>query len=284
MTALALLLVLQLCTPLRTQQVGSLPAQINEASGVALSRVFPGRVYHVNDSGSEGVIYATNIAGNELQLGRVQGFKPKDVEDLRLGPCGNGKDCLFIADIGDNDHNRRTIEVIVVEEPSRMNGPLSIRKRIRMRYPDLPHDAESLAVHPDGTILILTKNENGLEQLFRLTRTQWQNSDNTVAMLAPAGSINIRSILPNTDSFGIRPTSMDISSDGKRLLVLTYRDAIEFAIDIRKPEPLSLARRIPVDFLMQQEAVAYTPDGSSFIYTTEYQLLPAWIMKAACGK
>jgi len=284
MTTLAAFLFLQLCAQPQTQHVGNLPAQIDEASGIAVSRAYPGRVYHMNDSGSEAVIYVTNTAGGKAQTVTVRNFDPDDVEDLGLGPCGNGRSCLFIGDIGDNDFKRKTIELIVVEEPSELRGSVPIFRRVRMQYPDAPHNSESLAVHPDGTVFLLTKDERGTERVFKLSKEQWQASGNGVQTLRPAGTINFRNILPDTGAFGIRPTAMDISEDGRRLLVLTYRDAVEFALDIRKAEPLSQPLRIALQFLIQQEAVAYVPGESSFVYTSEYQIFPAWIMKASCGR
>jgi len=182
-----------------------------------------------------------NIAGNELQLGRVQGFKPKDVEDLRLGPCGNGKDCLFIGDIGDNDLKRRTIEVIVVEEPSadeRTNTDFANASGC-----DIPIGLtmpESLAVHPDGTILVLTKNENGFGTAvpadqdamaeYRRHRGQcWPGRiDQHAIDIAKYGFVWNKT----PPQWIYRVTESDSGTD--------LRDAIEFTIDIRKPEPLSL--------------------------------------------
>ena len=283
MTALALLLVAQLCANPQFRHLGTLPPEIDEASGVAFSTKFPERVYHVNDSGGEMLIYSTNLAGSVMQKVRVRGYDPHDVEDLRLANCGNGGSCLFIADIGDNDRQRKTIEVIVIAEPTRMTGDVAIRKRVELRYPDGAHDSESFVIHPDGTFLLFTKDGAGSERLFTLSQEEWQDGVGTQTLKA-RGSVSFRSILPDTDTFGVRPTSMDVSPDGKRLLVLTYRDAIEFSLDLNRPLPLTNPRRLHVEFLMQQEAVAYTRDGMGFIYSTEQLLLPAWIMEGSCPK
>src|SRR5437870_1847098 len=103
MKSLVLVLALQLCTQWQEQHIGTLQTPIDEASGVALSRAFPGRMYHVNDSGSGGVIYATDMQGKQIGTIGIKDFAPIDMEELRLGPCGNGRSCLFIGDIGDND-------------------------------------------------------------------------------------------------------------------------------------------------------------------------------------
>src|SRR5262245_20941733 len=153
---LRLLLFLQLCTSWQEAvKIGELPARINEASGLAISKAYPGRMYHVNDSGDSGTFFVTDMSGGKMQQIRVAGFHPTDVEDMRVAPCGEGRSCIFLADIGDNDRDRHTIELALIEEAATFRQSVRPWKTVRMRYPDGPHDAESMAIHPDGTILIL---------------------------------------------------------------------------------------------------------------------------------
>jgi hypothetical protein len=74
------------------------------------------------------------------------------------------------------------------------------------------------------------------------------------------------------------PTDMTISDDGTRLLVLTYTDAVEYTMDLKEQQ------KIRLNFLQQQESVAYLPGSRAFIYTTEKSLpiLPQWIMRVDC--
>jgi hypothetical protein len=77
---------------------------------------------------------------------------------------------------------------------------------------------------------------------------------------------------------GNPPTDMAISDDGARLLVLTYKDAVEYSMDFKQKQEIRL------NFLQQQESVTYLPGRRSFIYTTERLLpiLPQWIMRVDC--
>src|SRR5215470_7452378 len=96
--------------------IGDLQAQLKEASGVAASRRFPGRLYHINDSGDTGRFYITGMDGRETRIVNVAGWNPVDTEALSLGPCPGGGSCLFLGDIGDNDRNRKSIEITAVDE------------------------------------------------------------------------------------------------------------------------------------------------------------------------
>jgi len=245
--------------------IGDLQIQLQEASGVAVSRRFPNRLYHINDSGDAGRFYITNMQGLQTRPVAVTGFKPLDTEAISLGGCGQGKWCLFIGDVGDNQRHRESVEIVTVEELEQFPASVPPAARLKLRYPDGPHDTESLAVHPDGTIYVLTK-----EQPARLFKANSQLSNQ---MLTPVMTLDA----------GGRPTDMAISDDGTRLLVLTYLDAVEFGIDFHHPGPPRYRQTIHVRFLQQQEGVAYLPGSRSFIYTTERLVFPAWIMRVDCA-
>jgi len=257
----------QLCTDWKEAvQVGELESQLKEASGVALSRQFSGRLYHINDSGDTGRFFMTGMNGKITGTVHVTGFDPVDTEALSLGPCpvrGSGapRKCLYLGDIGDNDKNRKSIEIVVIEEMQNFPQTVSPRSRLKLQYPDGPHDAESMAVHPDGTIFVLTKERPA--KLFKAESNVPEQTLTAVTTLDTGGP----------------PTDMAISDDGSKLLVLTYTDAIEYTMDLKQQH------KIPLKFLQQQEGVAYLPQSRSFIYTTErfLALLPQWIMRVDCN-
>ncbi|MEZ4548371.1 MAG: hypothetical protein R3B51_11955 [Thermodesulfobacteriota bacterium] len=59
--------------------------RIDEASGVAVSAKFPGRLYHINDSGGGPYFYITNMdGGNTRRPSRIEGYDSKrlDFEDM----------------------------------------------------------------------------------------------------------------------------------------------------------------------------------------------------------
>ena len=245
-------------------RIGELQVQLTEASGLAASRQFPGRLYHINDSGETGKFFITGMDGKDTRSVRINDFEPEDTEALSLGPCP-GKDsisCLYIGDIGDNDVKRKSIEIVVVDEVRSFSQNVKARSRLKLLYPDGPHDAESMAVHPNGDIYILTKENPA--RLYKANPNAVLQTLTPVITLQPGG----------------RPTDMAISDDGTRLLVLTYMDAVEYSMDFKQQQ------KIRLNFLQQQESVAYLPGSRSFIYSTEQLLqgLPQWIMKVNCEK
>src|SRR5262249_16494699 len=153
---------------------------------------------------------------------------------LTLGRCpGKGSvSCLYLGDIGDNDRKRKSIQIVVVDEMQDFQHTVSPRSRLTLRYPDGPHDAEGMALHPNGTIFILTKERPA--GLFKANPNLKEQTLTAVTTLDP-GSV---------------PTDIAISDDGRRLLVLTYVDAVEYSMDFK--EHLN----IQLKFLQQQESVA----------------------------
>jgi hypothetical protein len=87
-----------------------------EASGVAVSRRSPGRLGAHNDSG-DAVLLALDTRGSVTGRVRVSGVKVEDWEAVAVGPCPAGS-CIYIADIGDNEAERKRITIYRVSEPS----------------------------------------------------------------------------------------------------------------------------------------------------------------------
>ena len=119
--------------------------RIDESSGlVARGRTF----WTVNDSGDEAVVYAVDgRTGATTGTTSYAGAEPDDVEALAPGPGAT----LWVGDIGDNNRDRSTVAVHRV-------GADGSTARFELAYPDGPHDAEALLVHPrTGRVLVVSK-------------------------------------------------------------------------------------------------------------------------------
>jgi hypothetical protein len=124
-------------------------ARITESSGLATDP--GGNLYWtVNDSGDRGVAYGIGLDGT------VQGTlnfraQPQDVEAVALSG-----DRLYVADIGDNSSQRSFVRVYYFLNP-RANGLTVTYHAYDLRYPDGPHNAETLLVDESGQLIIVTK-------------------------------------------------------------------------------------------------------------------------------
>ena len=138
-----------------------------EASGVAVSRRSPGRLWAHNDSGDSGLV-ALDTRGSMTGQVRVSGMKIEDWEAVAVGACAEGS-CIYIADIGDNEAARKRISVHRLPEPASEDSVV-VKETFHATYPDGAHDAETLLTAPDGRLFIVTKGETGPVGLYRFPR------------------------------------------------------------------------------------------------------------------
>jgi hypothetical protein len=288
-----------LCQTWSEQRAGNLDVSVlDEASGMAASKVDPNRLYHTNDTWPRNApaFFITDTAGQNLKMVGLENLtsspRSDDIEDLDVGSCGDTA-CLFIGDIGDNRGNRSELRIFLVEEFIDIPESIAPRQIIRVQYPDGPHDAESLAVHPNGDIYILSKEGASLlgtapARLYRLPRETWENAGDEVLTLEYAGNIDLRALSGTTiNIFSHIATGMDISGDGERLLVLTYGEIFEIALDVSLLGGETIGtetsyKQIEVVTLLQQESVSYANEGYSFFYTAEARSGSAPLMLETC--
>jgi hypothetical protein len=179
---------------------------IAEASGLTLSRKAPVLLWSHNDSGAP-VVFGIDRAGVHRQV-RIPMATVTDWEDISAARCPSG-DCLYIADIGDNNRNRRSVTIYRVPEPSSTAAETTAPEIFTARYPDGPHDAEALFV-VDAGLFIVTKDDAGI--LYRLPQPL---TGNNPLSLQRVGTLGLR-----------RVTDADASPDGRIVAVRTNDEVV----------------------------------------------------------
>lgn len=210
--------------PERFDTLAVLPRAVRESSGLAIALDGPDMVWTHNDSGDGPVLYAVGHDGGVRRRFLVAAADARDWEDMDAGPCPRSAAgrCLYLADFGDNARERDVLTIYLVREPGldREGDTLRLEGRIRYRYPDARHDAEMLAVHPDGDLVVVTKGRSGSVVLYRLPPAGVAAAvagDSVIAL--PPGVI-----LPITPDgpVGRMVTGGSFSPDGTLLAVRTY--------------------------------------------------------------
>ena len=243
--------------------------RIHESSGVASSRRQPGVFWTHNDSGDKARVYAFNRRGEQLGRFRVRGADSEDWEDIALGPCPDidQEYCLFIADTGDNNANRESVVIYIVQEPVVPDtfSDTEIRtrraKKLVFTYPDGPRDVEALAVASTGDLLLITKGRRGPAILYKIPAAE-VGRDSTQAVV-----VDTLEIVRNGDITSL-VTGASVSPDGEILVVRTYTALFFYAAE---PDgswhplgrPCWIGLRQP-----QGEAVDFV-DTTSFVLTSE---------------
>jgi hypothetical protein len=261
------------------ERIGSLDtAMLPEASGIAASRAFPGRFYFNNDSGDGAYFYLTDAhAGSTVRVA-VSGFVPRDIEDIAVGPCAGGTNCVWLGDIGDNAKARDTLTFVAIAEEDHFADAVAPAQTVTARYPDGPHDAEAFAFHPNGDLFLITKTyrtdarTSDPAGIYRLSAAAIASTEGTVPTLERVGTIDLPALIPGAFMNQVA-TAMDISADGRRVAILTYRHVVEWDEDLSDGvgpagpgSPYSVTPTAPV---LQAEAIAYLTEVDGVVYTTE---------------
>jgi hypothetical protein len=194
--------------------VGMLDTGLDEVSGLVASRSQPGVLWVIGDSGNAASLYALDIDGSVLAEVPIDAPNV-DWEDLALAPCGDS-DCLWIADVGDNNLVRSDTQLLVLPEPDIGRGGVLARvspERRPVRYSDGPHNVESLVVDEEGTPMLFSKEDTGRTTLLA------QRGDRFV----PIGELTVAG--RGDTERDARLTAADLWPETGALLLRTYRRA-----------------------------------------------------------
>lgn len=94
-----------------------LSREINEASGLAASRIHKNILYTHNDGGDTTRLFAVDLTtGSLVATIGISGADHYDWEDIAMGPCPDNSSCIYIADAG-HSSSRKVNMIYMVPEP-----------------------------------------------------------------------------------------------------------------------------------------------------------------------
>jgi len=277
----------------RGTRIASVDANyIDEASGIAVGRRNPGVLWLHNDSGDGAYLYAVDRKGKTQGVFLVRSASASDWEDMAWGPGPDGKGgFLYVGDIGDNGKKRTDCVVYRLPEPKIRPGKTGSKAEplvteeptIRRAYafPDGPHNAEALMVHPKtGIIYIVTKEESGKSAVYKFPvepKDWWET--NTLVKVADVTIAGEAHPYPNLITGGA------ISPDGKKVILRTYAQAYEWRLPASAGANFdaiwsAAPTVVPTPVMLQGEAITYSPDGKSLLTTSEKAPAPIYELKA----
>lgn len=249
---------------------------LREASGLAASELQPGVLWSHNDSGAGAWLYALDEGGEVLTRFEVDGADAVDWEDVALGPCGAAggvRDCLFVADTGNNQGDREDQVVYRVAEPDVSDDAALTEPAEAMGvvFPD-EADVEALFVDQQGQLWFVGKRDKKAV-LY------------TVGTFEADATIEAELVAERKDIAFV--TGADATADGTRIVLRGHDEAWE----LYRPRGRSVksaflgeALVIDLDKEAQGEAVAYDPEGAGFYTTSEGKNAPLrWYRCKAFG-
>jgi hypothetical protein len=242
---------------------------LDELSGLAVSRRNVGLIYSHDDSGGAAAVYALDLDDAALRATlTLSGVSNVDMEDIAVGPGGDGTSWIYLGDTGDNDARgggtgRASIVVYRFPEPmlptTGTTSMMVTAEALRFVYPDRAHDCESVAVDPlTGDLYLMTK-ENDSPAAMYVARAPHAPGMRTLELVAP---VALRFCV-----------GMDMSPLGGGLLVRTGgANLYLFTRAAAESWATALGRtpiRVPVETEPQGEAVAWDLDGQGYWTASE---------------
>ena len=241
-----------------------------EISGMAVSRKNPGVIWVNNDSGAPPCLYALDMKGEFITIFTAMGALAVDWEDMAIGPGKEpGRDYLYIGDIGDNARIRPFVTVYRVPEPEVTPSPGSVPLNpmdleiLRLKYPDAPHDAETVLVDPETCDIYLISKDRERRGYFGVYRSPAPHvSGETTTM-------DLVTTVPES----MLITGGDVSPGGDAVILRTYWNKGFFW---RRPSGTLLGDvftspscPIPLALEPQGEALGFSADGFHYYTLSE---------------
>lgn len=230
--------------------------RLRESSGLAASRRDPGLLWTLNDSGNPAEIFAVDSSGRDRAVFQVRGAENKDWEALALARCG-ASDCLYIADVGDNNQRLSAVRVYRVPEPiarSSSGGTVRANAVLELAYEDGPRNVEAIFVTPDQDLYLVSKERAGGGRVYQVDRGAWSRR-------VPATARFIQE-LPLPDGLGYQVTDAALAPNGVDVAIRTYRYIIFFQLEGGRLVPHPQRPRCEAGGLdAQGEGLAWLPDG-----------------------
>ncbi len=239
---------------------------IDESSGLALSRRYDNVIWTHNDSGQAAIIYAMDFKGRNLGSYFLDMDYPRDWEDISSFKL-DGQSYLILADTGDNFEINLTGTLTIYKEPdvfldkdsTYSNSAMKPEWVIEFQYPDKKsYDIESMAVDVSNNKILLVSKRNKKARVFELPLKA--DDENFISQVITAKKIAKLDYLK-------KPSSMDISADGKHAVILTYGRAYWYHKKAKKSWKKTLKKPIK---LIKFKGL-FQPEGISF-GTSPYQL------------
>lgn len=248
-------------------------SDLDEVSGMVVSRKNPGIVWVHNDSGARPRLHAVAFSGEYRGAFPLRGAELVDWEDIAIGPGRRpGQWFIYVSDLGANKKERDHGVIYRILEPEILARQKDKKRRLnnveayRVRYPDFRQipDSEALLVDPrNSRVYVVTKSREGEPRVYRAPLPLKPARDNVLEFVGTLGL---------GDEGMSEVTAGDISLDGSKILLRTYwggylwhRGESQSVADALSGQPC----RIRLKDAIQGEAIAWAPWGLGFMTLSE---------------
>ncbi len=244
------------------EALGTVNDRLHEASGLIESIANPQRFWTLNDSGNPAEVFLIDQKANIKMVCKLKGVENRDFEDITIGAGPvEGKNYIYVADIGDNLSRYSTKLIYRFEEPTfsgnKEEFEITNFDTLRIKLSDRPRDTEAILFDPRlKDIYLVSKLEDSVS-LYQI-KFPFKNDTLIAEKLA---------ILPLKNI-----TAGNISADGKEVLLKNYKKIYYWRNDQGLPLSQLLLTKpaiLPYSKEPQGEAICWAHDGTGYYTLSE---------------
>jgi hypothetical protein len=229
---------------------------INEASGIADSKINPGYLWVEEDSRHPPQLYLLGHNGNVLKTIYIKGAVNRDWEDIALI-----NDTIYIADIGDNNLSFSDYTIYQFAEPFASTDTVTSFNAIHFAYPDGAHDAEAFLIEPTTKDIYIITKRDASSKIYKLSFPYSTTSVDTVSLV---GTLNYNEVV-----------SAAMDPGGREIIIKTYLDLYYYTRSPGETIEQALNKNyITLPYIPEPkgEAVTFANNNSGFFTLSEIGL------------
>jgi len=232
---------------------------IDEVSGIAPGFVNPGLLWTIEDSDRPTELGLLDNTGAILKKIPITGVTNRDWEDMTTGNGPEpGVNYIYIADIGDNAKAYTEYYIYRMKEPASSATKIDQADKIAIAYPDGSHDAEAMLIDRATKDLYIITKQDEKSKVYKLAFPYRTDLVNPLVFVSDLGYNLV--------------TAVDLSPDGKEMLIRTYGAIYHYTIP--PGTNLSAAFAITPEQLqheaeIQGESICFATDQSGFYTISE---------------
>lgn len=226
---------------------------INEASGIADSKLNPGHLWVQEDGGNPAQLYLLQHNGSVMKTSPLRGLANRDWEEMAL----SGSD-IYLGEIGDNNAAYSECAFYKFTEPHMAADTVRTIETIRYRYADGPRDAEAFFVDPATKAIYIITKRDASSRIYKLTPP------------FTAGALHVADQVGQLPYNGV--VAAAISDDGKEVIVKTYFSLQYYTVAAGEKPESSLQKNpvvLPYTPEPQGEAVCFSAGGNGYFTLSE---------------
>lgn len=249
-----------------------LPRVMREVSGIQYD-VKRDAFWMLNDSGNAPSVFLINAQGKILKELKIDA-QNTDWEDITIDAQGN----LYIGNFGNNENKRKDLHIIKIEKRYLESSKLIPVEKIYFQFPEQKkfppkkkkryYDVEGF-FEWDGNFYIFTKsrvkNEIGRTFLYKVNNVQ-NYKPSKVYGVFQARLISDFTTCPGKECW---ITGADISSDGKKMILLNHKSAWVFTNFTGDDFFSGEAREYPFLHHSQKESITFKNNNTIYLADEE---------------